>query len=267
MNRVEGNTWMIPTKGNKLVSLLIFRILKSSYALRYISKNWVLGWFFEFIERLHLKQFRKNSKSLRHHVCLQDVCTQCLVSMGFRLWRRYWDAWKNDERVERTLQATNISHLGQRNIIFKSTFQRGYVSSRQCIYLEKLSFFLSPKFNVEPENFYCGIGDSLWKRSFWGFMLNLGKCTEGSVGWSSAWIFEGWLGWLEGNLTMQFLRSIVFLLYGPFPVTTRIITFLVGNSYKPLFATVTGKGPHPMYSKMDALRISATHFIRPFLLE
>ena len=28
MNRVEGNTWMIPTKGNKLVSLLIFRILK-----------------------------------------------------------------------------------------------------------------------------------------------------------------------------------------------------------------------------------------------
>ena len=26
-----------------------------------------------------------------------------------------------------------------------------------------------------------------------------------------------------------------------------IITFLVGNPYKPLFATVTGKGPHPIY--------------------
>ena len=25
------------------------------------------------------------------------------------------------------------------------------------------------------------------------------------------------------------------------------ITFLVGNPYKPLFATVTGKGPHPTY--------------------
>ena len=38
--------------------------------------------------------------------------------------------------------------------------------------------------------------------------------------------------------------------YGPFPgtVTTRIITFLVGNPYKPLFDTVTGKGPHPTYT-------------------
>ena len=37
--------------------------------------------------------------------------------------------------------------------------------------------------------------------------------------------------------------------YGPFPVTvtTRIIIFLVGNPYKPLFATVTGKGPYPRY--------------------
>ena len=41
----------------------------------------------------------------------------------------------------------------------------------------------------------------------------------------------------------------IYLGYGPFPVTvtTRIITFLVGNPYKPLFATVTGKGPHPTY--------------------
>ena len=29
---------------------------------------------------------------------------------------------------------------------------------------------------------------------------------------------------------------------------TRIITFLVGNPYKPSSATVTGKGPHPTYS-------------------
>ena len=37
--------------------------------------------------------------------------------------------------------------------------------------------------------------------------------------------------------------------YGPFPVTvtTRIITVLVGNPCKPLFATVTGKGPHTTY--------------------
>ena len=45
----------------------------------------------------------------------------------------------------------------------------------------------------------------------------------------------------------------VSLGYGPFPVTviTRIITFLVGNPYKPLFATVTGKGPHPRYLSLS----------------
>ena len=31
------------------------------------------------------------------------------------------------------------------------------------------------------------------------------------------------------------------------PVTTRIIPFLVGNPYKPSFATVTGKGDNPSY--------------------
>ena len=35
--------------------------------------------------------------------------------------------------------------------------------------------------------------------------------------------------------------------YGPFPVTvtTRIIPFLLGNPYKPLFVTVTGRWPYP----------------------
>ena len=39
----------------------------------------------------------------------------------------------------------------------------------------------------------------------------------------------------------------------PVTVTTRIITFLVGNPYKPSFATVTGKGPHPRYEHMMTL--------------
>ena len=30
-------------------------------------------------------------------------------------------------------------------------------------------------------------------------------------------------------------------------VTTRILTFVVGNPHKPSFATVTGRGPHPIY--------------------
>ena len=44
-------------------------------------------------------------------------------------------------------------------------------------------------------------------------------------------------------------RNKVWLRYTPraVTVTTRIITFLVGNSYKPLFATVTGRGVVPRY--------------------
>ena len=37
----------------------------------------------------------------------------------------------------------------------------------------------------------------------------------------------------------------------PVTVTTRIITFLVGNSYKPSFPTVTVRGPHPKYTWMN----------------
>ena len=33
----------------------------------------------------------------------------------------------------------------------------------------------------------------------------------------------------------------------PVTVTTRIITFLVGDPYKPSFATVTGRGDNPKY--------------------
>ncbi len=48
------------------------------------------------------------------------------------------------------------------------------------------------------------------------------------------------------------LRGIrVYLGTTPHPVTvtTRIITFLIGNPYKPSFATVTGKGDNPMYTQ------------------
>ncbi len=45
------------------------------------------------------------------------------------------------------------------------------------------------------------------------------------------------------------LKIDISLVSGPLTVTvtTRIFTFLVGDSYKPLFATVIGKGPHPTY--------------------
>ena len=31
----------------------------------------------------------------------------------------------------------------------------------------------------------------------------------------------------------------------PITVTTRMLTFFAGSPYKPSFATVTGRGPHP----------------------
>ncbi len=42
---------------------------------------------------------------------------------------------------------------------------------------------------------------------------------------------------------------MIYLGCSPLPVTvtTRIITYLVGDSYKPSFATVTWRGPHPKY--------------------
>ena len=59
--------------------------------------------------------------------------------------------------------------------------------------------------------------------------------------------------WLnqKGRFFLELYES--YLGYGPFPVTvtTRIITFLVGNPYNPLFATVTGKGPHPSHTSLE----------------
>ena len=40
----------------------------------------------------------------------------------------------------------------------------------------------------------------------------------------------------------------------PVTVTTRIITFLVGDPYKPSFATVTGRGDNPIYIVFSQIR-------------
>ena len=53
----------------------------------------------------------------------------------------------------------------------------------------------------------------------------------------------------DGTRGMQIFIVYIYIGCGPHPVTvtTRIITFLVGNPYKPSFVTVTGRGPHPIY--------------------
>ena len=57
-----------------------------------------------------------------------------------------------------------------------------------------------------------------------------------------------------GNTHLDFRYAVIkSIAWGPvplprIPVTTRIITFLVGDSYKPAFATVTGRGDNPKHS-------------------
>ena len=56
-------------------------------------------------------------------------------------------------------------------------------------------------------------------------------------------------------------RTRVYIRCGPLPVTvtTRIITFLVEESYTSLFATVTGRGPHPKYINNIIIYIYMQH--------
>ena len=51
---------------------------------------------------------------------------------------------------------------------------------------------------------------------------------------------------------------------GPLPVTvtTRIITFLIGNPYKPSFATVTGRGPHPVRFQVVTFFLGGGEFVQ-----
>ena len=47
----------------------------------------------------------------------------------------------------------------------------------------------------------------------------------------------------------------------PVTVTTRIITFLIGNPYKPSFATVTGWGVDPRYTLQDEFFFGGGRFM------
>ena len=82
---------------------------------------------------------------------------------------------------------------------------------------------------------------------------HLGKFKVKRIFWNNQHLFHGG-GWLHqsvgaGNLLgfSEPLKKLVVVRSTPHPVTvtTRIITFLVGNPYKPSFATVTGWGVDP----------------------
>ena len=58
-----------------------------------------------------------------------------------------------------------------------------------------------------------------------------------------------WISYWKRSISIAMLvfQRVIYLRSTPLPVTvtTRIITFLVGNPYKPSFATVTGWGVDP----------------------
>ena len=74
-----------------------------------------------------------------------------------------------------------------------------------------------------------------------------------------------WEGCMTKHLSEQQLQSQKSLSFRstphPVTVTTRIITFLVGNPYKPSFATVTGWGVDPTYLVCKIFMIIICHDI------
>ena len=74
--------------------------------------------------------------------------------------------------------------------------------------------------------------------------------------WGRAVSFQGRAEKTSRKLTHHNLKAKktnVSLGLSPLPVTvtTRVITFLVGDPYKPSFATVTGSGDNPMYPSFN----------------
>ena len=71
----------------------------------------------------------------------------------------------------------------------------------------------------------------------------------------------------HGNAEEQTLGSClliwVYIGLSPLPVTvtTKIITFLVGDPYKPSFATVTGRGDDPRYIGEYTTQLYGDYFI------
>ena len=69
-------------------------------------------------------------------------------------------------------------------------------------------------------------------------------------------------------------KMLVYIGCGPLPVTvtTRNITFLVGDPYKPSFTTATGRGPHPRYIYISihihrSIRVISVDFFKNNLKE
>ena len=73
----------------------------------------------------------------------------------------------------------------------------------------------------------------------------------------------------KGSFFIPHPKKNIYLRSTPHPVTvtTRIITFLVGNPYKPSFATVTGWGVDPIYTQQTGLMGVTSIFSKKWIQE
>ncbi len=103
------------------------------------------------------------------------------------------------------------------------------------------------------------------------FHRNIGEilCSFGFVGWNLEvhWAKNRggrhtryWAGIIRKHWNILFRSTPL-----PVTVTTRIITFLVGDPYKPSFATVTGRGVDPIYYIIQGIPTDQPTKIQHFL--
>ena len=96
-----------------------------------------------------------------------------------------------------------------------------------------------------------------WRRGFLGLVL-IHNNEEKDTCKEHAMQTESWNQFIFGDLKDFFQHGLIFTTAGikmniswvvPLPSNSdhQIITFLVGNPYKPSFATITGKGDNPKY--------------------
>ena len=177
--------------------------------------------------------------------------TQFQILKKRRFAQSFWRAKFNNYKQPRKVQQhkpPNVLVSQKACLPFPSLFFEVWTlkNSRSCVNISTFSTDFCAKLlwkNEEPlANAHC-----LFKSSESRRRSRLKKQIRTWSPAGSPKLIEQWkkhAPWL-----LRIYRGLYFG-YGPFPatVTTRIITCLVGNPYKPLFATVTGKGPHPNYT-------------------
>ena len=116
--------------------------------------------------------------------------------------------------------------------------------------------------DVRLENSLCGrVLQGLWKNKLHYCCTNVMPCEELSLSLKVSQAAHpragGWgvgilaFAYRPEHVLMPLAAACSWFGLSPLPVTvtTRIITFLVGDPYKPSFATVTGRGDNPIHNK------------------